>query len=282
METVGTLPEYLYPGSSANSASQEPSPVFFPIDVGDLRAKGLLHGPDNNGMRRIHKRRLTKRSDEWFSEVPLDAPVNSAAYVSIPDHLISVAALRYVGFTVHESCMAWFKWKQLGQSTIVCRETDLWTTTTDDKRPTLNFMDFMGWRIMSLPDVPHDELETNWQKTLESYGLTDQTVRYIMNLARSTTTIDDQSSCSRCALRFLHNRYRELQQVQRASYQRHAELDQVACEKLHDEFLEEIRQEDLRRKELEDEDEDESEDEGSSSQSFGGQENGGPSSAVFV
>ncbi|KAF2010919.1 hypothetical protein BU24DRAFT_466674 [Aaosphaeria arxii CBS 175.79] len=79
--------------------------VLASADAEDLSAAGLISPVSENGTRLVHRRRLGRYSDEENSHLPL-TPISSTPsssvtemYVTIPEVLISLATLKYLGYT---------------------------------------------------------------------------------------------------------------------------------------------------------------------------------------
>jgi hypothetical protein len=90
--------------------------VLAPADAEDLVATGLASPASSNGTRRVHKRRLNRSSDEENSHLPL-TPVSSLSstpdfetYVTIPETLVSLATLKYLGYTDATANQIWARW----------------------------------------------------------------------------------------------------------------------------------------------------------------------------
>jgi hypothetical protein len=90
--------------------------VLASADVEDLAAAGLISPPSSNGTRRVHKRRLNRSSDEENSHVLL-TPISSTSsssvtemYATIPEFLVSLATLKYLGYTDTAANQIWDRW----------------------------------------------------------------------------------------------------------------------------------------------------------------------------
>jgi hypothetical protein len=88
--------------------------VLAPADSEDLVASGLASPPSSNGTRRIHKRRLTRWSDEENSDLsltPISSPSSTPGmYAIIPETLVSLATLQYLGYTDAAASQIWAQW----------------------------------------------------------------------------------------------------------------------------------------------------------------------------
>ncbi|KAN0073471.1 hypothetical protein V8E54_008691 [Elaphomyces granulatus] len=90
--------------------------VLAPDDAEDLVAIGLASPASSNGTRRVHKRRLNRSSDEENSHLPL-TPISPGPstpdpekYATIPDTLVSLATLKYLGYTDTTANEIWTRW----------------------------------------------------------------------------------------------------------------------------------------------------------------------------
>jgi hypothetical protein len=91
--------------------------VLAPADAEDLVTTGLASpASSNSGYCRVHKRRLNRSSDEENLHLPL-TPVSSISstpdpetYATIPEILVSLATLEYLGYTDAAANYIWARW----------------------------------------------------------------------------------------------------------------------------------------------------------------------------
>jgi hypothetical protein len=90
--------------------------VLASSDELDLIAAGLASPVGPDGTRSIHKRRLNRSSDEEYFHLPF-SPISSASsassaelYVTIPETLVSLATLKYLGYNDTASNQIWARW----------------------------------------------------------------------------------------------------------------------------------------------------------------------------
>ena len=90
--------------------------VLASADVEDLSSTGLISPPSSDGTRRVHKRRLNRSSDDDNSHLPLTpiSPTSSSSvtemYATIPELLVSLATLKYLGYTDTAANQIWDRW----------------------------------------------------------------------------------------------------------------------------------------------------------------------------
>ncbi|KAK3346948.1 hypothetical protein B0T25DRAFT_291512 [Lasiosphaeria hispida] len=196
------------------------SAILAPLDTANLQAQGLLLVGSAAGSRRIHKRRLNRSSDEEHRDIPLvTPPESSAAFVTIPDVLISRETLMHVGLSAEnagELWQKWTNWPQFGPR----REVD-----PDDGGLQVTFIDFIVGHMENKDDAA-DESDAQWRACMDACGLSVDTQDAIMD--PHFTYLRLSSSCLSWVRDTIEMRYAGLQDIQRTSRVREMELRRMA------------------------------------------------------
>lgn len=186
--------------------------VLVPDDAVTLQNSGLVSPPLSDGTRRIHKRRLNRSSDEEERHLPL-TPVstssNSDSFVSIPDHLISLAALEHLGYNSETATYIWEYWTNWlpGEPK---RETD-------DIYHGVLFIDVAEGHLDNFPDTC-EENDADWFQCMDLYGINRELQEAIMNPKFRWIRLTE--SCKFWVWDTFRLRNRALQAVQEASRER--------------------------------------------------------------
>lgn len=189
--------------------------ILAPLDMDDLLATGLASPPNSTGTRRIHKRRLNRWSDTDNSDIPLvhvSSPQAQAqqAFVDIPDELISLATLRYIGYREDTASMLWERWNHWPPGEPV-REVD------DD----VGGMPFIEFAIGYIQGPHRDTWEENdqaWRTCMNSLGVSDELQDAILDPIFREIRLGD--SCVFWVVDSMQMRYRGLEEIQQTSRER--------------------------------------------------------------
>jgi hypothetical protein len=199
-------------------------------DVEELSISGLLMPAEGEGMRRLHKRRAHRSSDEENQDIPLDVRafdnVIAGAFVTIPDILISKETLIYVGFNTtkaDELWKCWSNWPAHGPQ----REVD-----NDDGGLQVTFEDFITLHMGSggSPDTDSEE-DLEWTACLTSYGLSTEVQNAILDPLFKGIRFNQTASF--WARDTVAMRYAGLQDIQRASRDREMAYERAASRAIH-------------------------------------------------
>ncbi|KAF4982964.1 hypothetical protein FZEAL_1534 [Fusarium zealandicum] len=194
--------------------------LLAPLDVSQLMSQGLVGPLDASGTRRIHKRRLTRSSDEEHRNLSLNAPAQPSAtgdmFATIPDQLVSRATIEHVGFSktkATEMWNAWDNWPTTGPG----RETD---AETGDGHLFVSFIDFLtglSGQIGSPSDAYQDNDE-QWTQCMEHFGLATELQHAILDPHFKFLRLS--ASCLFWVSDTIEMRYAGLEEVQKASLER--------------------------------------------------------------
>ncbi|KOS37762.1 hypothetical protein ACN38_g11440 [Penicillium nordicum] len=177
-----------------------------------LENSGLVSPPLSDGTRRIHERRLNRSSDEEEQHLPL-TPVSifssSDSFVSIPDHLVSLAALEHLGYTSETATRIWEYWTNWPPGEPK-RETD----DTDDG---VLFIDVAEGHLDNSPDTCAEN-DAEWFHCMDLYGINRELQEEIMDPKFRSIRLTE--SCKFWIWDTFRLRNRALQAVQEASRER--------------------------------------------------------------
>ncbi|CAI7608310.1 unnamed protein product [Penicillium glandicola] len=139
--------------------------ILAPDDTIILEESGLVSPPLSDGTRRIHKRRLTRSSDEEGLHLPLSpASIASDSFVSIPEHLISFATLQHLGYNSQTATRIWEYWTNWPAGEIK-RESD-------DIEDGIPFIDVAKGHIYHSLDTCEDD-DARWLHCMDSFWALD-------------------------------------------------------------------------------------------------------------
>ncbi|ELR04606.1 hypothetical protein VC83_04151 [Pseudogymnoascus destructans] len=198
--------------------------ILAPFDAANLQNRGLLGPGNTTSSQRLHKRCLNRSSDEEHSDIPLSAPISSQnAFATIPAVLISLETLIYVGLSGQKANELWNQWTNWQRGPYdPRRETD-----PDDGGLTVTFHDFIiGWSVTNRADAVGDDDDHEWRKCLDACGIDAATQDAIMD--PNFTYLRRTNSCLYWAKDTIEMRYAGLEEIQRTSLTREAELKQAA------------------------------------------------------
>ncbi|KAI8723874.1 hypothetical protein NCS52_00244200 [Fusarium sp. LHS14.1] len=188
--------------------------ILAPLDAAHLMSQGLVGPVDGSGMRKIHKRRLTRFSEQEYGHLPLDVTISQATsnmFVSIPDQLISQATIEYVGFSrtkANEIRSSWNNWPSTGPR----RETD-----PEDSGFQVTFLDFICGHIsFSFDTDPEDDDE--WINCMNTYGLSKELQDAVLDPLFKYLRLSD--SCAGWSKDTIEMRYAGLKAIQEESSSR--------------------------------------------------------------
>lgn len=186
-------------------------------DVEELSVVGLISPLNSNGTRRVHKRRLDRSSDEENSHVPLTPILSTSSssanemYATIPELLISLATLKYLGYTDTSANQIWNRWSEW-PSTPPGRygvDVDGEILFTDVAVSYLNrFRDQDTW----------DENDGSWFDFMDLCGIKPEVQTAIMDPIYKRIRLTE--SCYFWVKDTIELRYRGLESIQRASRER--------------------------------------------------------------
>ncbi|KAK0708417.1 hypothetical protein B0H67DRAFT_603407 [Lasiosphaeris hirsuta] len=200
--------------SKSNSTN---ATILAPLDAASLQAQGLLLARSAAGSRRIHKRRLNRSSDEEHRSIPLVTPPEPlAAFVTIPDVLISRETLIHVGLSAERAGELWQKWTNWPQNG-PRREAD----PDDGGGLQVTFIDFIVGHMENKNDAA-DESDAQWRECMDACGLSVDAQDAIMD--PHFTYLRLSSSCLSWVRDTIEMRYAGLQDIQRTSRAREMEL----------------------------------------------------------
>lgn len=188
--------------------------ILAPLDAAHLMSQGLIGPVDAGGMRKIHKRRLTRFSEQEYGHLPLDVAVSQATsniFVSIPGQLISQATIEYVGFSKTKANEIWSSWNNW-PSTGPRRETD-----PEDSGLQVTFLDFIcGYISFSFNTYSEDDDE--WVNCMNTYGLSKELQDAVLDPLFKYLRLSD--SCAEWSKDTIEMRYAGLKAIQQASSNR--------------------------------------------------------------
>ncbi|KAK0623970.1 hypothetical protein B0T14DRAFT_517332 [Immersiella caudata] len=194
--------------------------ILAPLDASNLETQGLLLARSTAGSRRIHKRRLNRSSDEEHRDIPLVAPPESlAAFVTIPDVLISRETLMHVGLSAEKAGELWQKWTNWPKNG-PRREVD----PDDGGGLQVTFIDFIVGHMENKDDATDDN-DAQWRECMDGCGLSVDTQGAIMD--PHFTYLRLSNSCLSWVRDTIEMRYAGLQDIQRTSRTREMELRRV-------------------------------------------------------
>ena len=192
--------------------------MLAPLDAAHLMSQGLVGPVDASGMRKIHKRRLNRFSEQEYGHLPLDVTASQTAnviFVSIPDQLISQATIEYVGFSKTKANEIWNSWNSW-PSTGPRRETD-----PDDNGLRVTFLDFICGYISSSFDTSSED-DNEWTSCMNIYGLSTEFQDAILEPLFKYLRLSD--SCAEWAKDTIEIRYAGLKAIQKESSNREIAL----------------------------------------------------------
>lgn len=191
--------------------------VFTPADVEILSATGLISPPSSNGTRRVHKRRLHRFSDEENSHLPL-TPLSqtssssvTALYATVPDILVSLATLKYLGYTDTAANQIWNRWSNWPSTPPGRFEVDV-----DGE---IRFIDVaVGYLNQFRDRDTWDENDVSWFDSMGLCGIKSEVQNDIMDPIYKQLRLTE--SCLFWIKDTIQMRYRGLEAIQRASRER--------------------------------------------------------------
>jgi hypothetical protein len=191
--------------------------VLASADVEDLSSTGLISPPSANGTLRVHKRRLNRSSDEENSHLPL-TPISSTSsssvtemYATIPELLISLATLKYLGYTDTAANQIWDRWSN-------------WPSTPPgrfevDSDGEVLFIDVAVSHLNRVRDQDTwDENDRLWFNFMNLCGINLEVQTNIMDPIYKRIRLTE--SCYFWVKDTIKLRYRGLEAIQRASRER--------------------------------------------------------------
>ncbi|KAH7233387.1 hypothetical protein BKA59DRAFT_535316 [Fusarium tricinctum] len=186
--------------------------ILAPGDAAHLMSMGLA-GPSNNGMRKVHKRRLNRSSDEENSHIPLSTNPRSRpdAFATIPDKLLSKETIVYLGFNRDKATEIWNGWNNWPASP-PRREID-----PDDGGLEVTFLDWVKGRVSYSNDVWEDDTAA-WLNCMQSWGIATELQHAIMD--QHFKSIRLTGTCAGWVRDTIKMRYAGLEDIQRASKER--------------------------------------------------------------
>lgn len=186
--------------------------ILVPDDAATLKSSGLVSSPLSDGTRRIHKRHLNRSSDEEEQHLPL-IPVSisssSDSFVSIPGHLVSLAALEHLGYNSETATRIWEYWTNWPPGEPK-RETD----DTDNG---VLFIDVVEGHLDHSPDTCAEN-DAEWFHCMDLYRINRELKEAIMD--PKFRSIRLTNSCKFWIWDTFQLRNRALQAVQEASRER--------------------------------------------------------------
>lgn len=191
--------------------------VLASADVEELFAAGLISPSTSNGTRRVHKRRLNRSSDEEYSHVPL-TPISSTSsssvtetYVTIPEVLISLATLKYLGYTDAAANEIWDRWSNWPSGPPGRYEVD------DDGE--IPFIDVAVGHLSRFRDQDTwNDHDRPWFDFMELCGINLESQTALMDPIYKRIRLTE--SCYFWMRDTIEMRYRGLEAIQRASRER--------------------------------------------------------------
>nr|CEG04723.1 unnamed protein product [Fusarium clavum]CEG05821.1 unnamed protein product [Fusarium clavum] len=148
-----------------------PSHIFHPDDAAKLEASGLITPVDENGFRKIHKRRLYLDPGwcEVYFEFPLDArpDTHPEAFSSFPDQIISKATIICCGFTEEKAEESWHQYEN-------------WPVVDWPHKMDRTFLDYI-LEVVQFPRAIYDEDDAVWTKAMDGWGISAKVQNAIMD-----------------------------------------------------------------------------------------------------
>ncbi|EHY58380.1 hypothetical protein HRR83_007256 [Exophiala dermatitidis] len=208
-----------------DAAATANTAIFSPDDEQDLLRSGLLT-PPIEGLRKVHKRRLDRFSDKVNSHIPL-TPVSvlssaeeTARFSTIPDSLISLATLQYLGYDEDTAKRIWQKWINWSPGPVV-REID------DDLPGTMSisFIDYAKGYVGGDTDT-YDEEDQPWFECMTSWGILPSLQEEIMDPVFKDIRLSE--TCRFWVRDTMELRYQGLEEIQKASRERAIEIQRAS------------------------------------------------------
>lgn len=205
-------------------------PLLSPIDLEDLQVSGLITPLRPNGTRKIHKRRLHRSSDEENAHLPLlpmPSPESDAFFV-IPEEIISLPTLEYLGFNREGALRIWNDWNNPPASNFFRNEaeTDSHAMSIQDDKEIVSFIDFVVGH-----STPRGQLDTSddddelWFDCLRHCRINTDLQMAIMDPAFKKIRLTE--SCWFWIQDTLSLRYRGLREIQCASREREMDIQRA-------------------------------------------------------
>jgi hypothetical protein len=186
--------------------------ILTPDDAATLQESGLASLPMSDGTRRLHKRRLNRSSDEEEQHLPLspESLASSAdSFVSIPEHLISLATLEHLGYNTETARRIWEHWCKLPHG----EPGSVWEDIYKD----VPFIEVAQGHIDHLMDSC-DPDDAQWTHCMDLYGVNSELQQAIMDPKFRQYRLTE--SCKFWVQDTFQLRYRGLQAVQETSRER--------------------------------------------------------------
>ncbi|SPJ79062.1 uncharacterized protein FTOL_07453 [Fusarium torulosum] len=195
--------------SSVSSLSID---ILAPGDVDHLMSMGLA-GPSDNGMRKVHRRRLNRSSDQENAHIPLNTDPRSRpdAFATIPDKLFSKETIVYLGFNGDKATEIWNGWNNWPASP-PRREID-----PDDGGLEVTFLDWVKGRAGYSNDVWEDDTAA-WLNCMQHWGIATELQHAIMD--KHFKSVRLTGTCIGWVRDTIKMRYAGLEDIQRASGER--------------------------------------------------------------
>jgi hypothetical protein len=177
-------------------------------------------------MRRIHKRRLNRSSDDENSNLSLSTPpsspfeaLNTENSATIPDTLVSYATLKYLGFTEAAADHIWARWTNWPPGLPGRFEVDSDGETM--------FIEVAAGHLTRGRDYDaFDDNDQAWYQCMSICGINAETQASLMDPLYKTIRLTE--SCCFWIKDTIELRYRGLEAVQKASRERAMALQRAA------------------------------------------------------
>ncbi|KAI2629282.1 hypothetical protein GGS26DRAFT_560110 [Hypomontagnella submonticulosa] len=192
--------------------------ILSQADIESLRVSGLVSPPYPDGTRRIHKRRAGQWSDEEYADLPLnDVSTTPDTYLTIPEELVSLATLKYLGWDDETAAILWNEWTS--------RPPDDSAWGLDDIDG-MGFLGFVTDRSTSngLNDTCDDD-DWVWYHYMSHCGINAETQESIMDPCFKEIRLTE--SCRFWVQDTVDSRYRALLEIRSASQARAMALQQA-------------------------------------------------------
>ncbi|KAL6818446.1 hypothetical protein GGI42DRAFT_310010 [Trichoderma sp. SZMC 28013] len=206
-------------------------PIISTIDAETLVNQGLLSPANSDGVRRIHKRRLNRSSDEENQHLPL-SPVSTISsssqsdsdlYTTIPEELVSLATIKYLGYNDQMAAQIWSKWTAQAPGIPVPESISLGPFE-------LRFIQhIVGYSFGHRGDLDSDtdsDDDAKWNEVMDRSGINNETQRAIMDPVFRQVRLTE--SCQFWIQDTVEMRYEVLQEVQAASREREQMIQRAA------------------------------------------------------
>ncbi|RFU76541.1 hypothetical protein TARUN_5705 [Trichoderma arundinaceum] len=182
--------------------------ILQPEDKRALVNQGLLLLDTPKDTQRIHKRRLTRNSNVEYSHLPLNSEPDM--FVTIPEELVSLATIQYLGYGEESATHIWNRWIASAPGYYVPESDPAFGTPFIDA--------IIGYSDRRYDIDTCDEDDEKWHECMNRCGIDRDTQNAIMNPAFKRIRLTE--SCLFWIRDTIELRYLALLEVQKASHER--------------------------------------------------------------